>query len=180
MLSSLPKISANIQLLDDFFSNTTLEFDVIYKQVTQDELAEADVEKLLEDATQMVNLNCETAKELRARLLQAATAINEEEPKGEKKREPVETEFTPKMVASFLPGKQYTPHSFPPQVAHYAGGKPKEYDEVATHKPDSLNRLCPEEDHLQNVMNKAVQLDVLHKLKNSLREIESRMSEERK
>ena len=65
----------------------------------------------------------------------------------------METEFTPKMLA------------------HYAGGKPKEYDEVVTHKPDSLNCLHPEEDHLQNVMNNAVQLGMLYKLKNSLREI---------
>ena len=75
----------------------------------------------------------------------------------------METEFTPKMMASFLPGKQYVPYSFPPQVAHYAGVKPKEYDEVATHKPDSLNRLRPEEDHLQNVMKKAAQLDALYR-----------------
>ena len=111
MLSSLPKIFANLQLLDDIVSNTTLEFDVIYKQVTQDELTEADGEKLLEDAMQMVNSTRETATELRARLLQAAAAIIEEEPKGEKKKEPVETEFTPKMLASFSP-----------QVAHYTGG----------------------------------------------------------
>ena len=40
---------------------------------------EADVKKLLEDATQMVDLTRETATELRARLVQAATTINEEE-----------------------------------------------------------------------------------------------------
>ena len=74
----------------------------------------------------------------------------------------METELTPKMLA------------------HYAGGKPKEYNEVATHKPYSLNNLRPEENHLQNVMKKAAQLDALYKLKNSLKEIESRMSEEGK
>ena len=147
MLSSLPKIFANLQLLDDIVSNTTLVFDVICKQVVQDELLETEVEKLLEDAMQMVSLTRETVKELQTRLLQAAAAIN----KGENKQELMETELTPKMLA------------------HYAGGKPKEYDEVATHKPDSFNRLHPEENHLQNVMKKAAQLDVLYKLKNSLK-----------
>ena len=116
--------------------------------------------------------------------MQAAAVINEEEPKkelkGQKEKESVEIELTPEMMASFLPGKQQVPYFSPPQVAHYAGIKPKEYNEVATHKPDSLNRLHPEENHLQNVMKKAAQLDALYKLKNSLKEIESRMSEEGK
>ena len=64
MLSSLPKITANLQLLDDVISNTTIELDVIYKQIAQEELAEADVKKLLEVATQMVDLTRETATEL--------------------------------------------------------------------------------------------------------------------
>ena len=152
MLSSLPKIFANLQLLDDIVSNTTLEFNVICKQVIQDELPEAEVEKLLEDATQMVSSTRETAKELRIRLLQTATTIN----KGENKQELMETELTPKMLA------------------HYAGRKSEGHEEAPTHKPNNLNRLPPEEDHLQNVINKAVKLDELYKLKNSLQEIEYR------
>ena len=49
-----------------------------------------------------------------------------------------------------------------------------------THKQDNRSPLSPEEDHLQNFMKKAAQLDAHYKLKNSLKEIESRMSEERK
>ena len=64
MLSSLPKITANLRLLDDVISNTTIELDIIYKQIAQEELAEADVEKLLEDAMQMVDLTNKTATEL--------------------------------------------------------------------------------------------------------------------
>ena len=90
---------------------------------------------------QMVSSTRETAKELWTRLLQAAATIN----KGENKQELMETELTPKMLA------------------HYAGGKPKEYDEVATHKPDSLNRLRPEDDHLEYIMDNAVELDMLYK-----------------
>ena len=143
MLSSLPKIFANLQLLDDILSNTTVEFNVICKQVVQDELLEAEVEKLLEDATQMVSSTHETAKELRTRLLQAATTINKEE----SKKEILETELTPKMPA------------------HYAGEELKGHDEVVTHKQDNRSPLRPEEDHLQNVMKKAAQLNALYKLK---------------
>ena len=149
MSSFLPKIFANLQLLDDIVSNTILDSNVICKQIVQDKLPEAEVKELLEDATPMVSLTHDTAKELRIRLLQTAAAIN----KGENKQELMETELSPKMLA------------------HYAGRKPKEYDEVVTHTPDSLNRLCPEKNHLQNVMKKAAQLDVLYKLKNSLKKL---------
>ena len=77
MLSSFPKIFADLQLLNDFFSNTTLEFHIIHRQV-------ADVEKHLEDTMQMVSSTGETAKELQTRLLQAAAATNNEEPKEDK------------------------------------------------------------------------------------------------
>ena len=100
----------------------------------------------------------------------------------------METELTPEMMASFLPGKQHVPYSSPTQVAHYASIKPNEYNEVAypdgpilkTHKPESLNRLHPGEDPLEYIMDNAVELDTLYKLKNSLRKVESRMTDEGK
>ena len=66
--------------------------------------------------------------------MQAAAAINEEEPKkelkGEKEKESVEIELTPKMMASFLPGKQHIPYLSPVQTAHYAREKTTEKIEV--------------------------------------------------
>ena len=114
---------------------------------------EGDVNTLLEQATKMVDMTCETAPQLHARLLEAAAAIDEEElkeePKGEKQKESVETERTPGMMASFLPGKQHVPYLSPTQTAHYAKEKPNEHDEVTyeptlmSHKPESLNRPRP-------------------------------------
>ena len=64
MLSSLPKITDNLRLLDDVITNTTIELDVIYKQVAQEDLVEADVEKLLEEANWIVDSTRDTATEL--------------------------------------------------------------------------------------------------------------------
>ena len=72
MLSSLPNITDNLRLLNVVISYPTIELDVIYKQIAQEELAEADVKKLLQDATQMVDSTCETATELCARLVTPA------------------------------------------------------------------------------------------------------------
>ena len=85
-LSSLPKIRANLRLLDDVVSNTTKELDSIYKQIVKEELTEGDVKTLLEEATQMVDTTRETATGLRARLIEAAATIDEEEPKEEPNR----------------------------------------------------------------------------------------------
>ena len=81
MLSSSSKIKANLRLVDDVISSTTTELDVIYKQIAQEDLAEVDVEKLLQDAMQLVDSTRETATELRARLMQAAATINEKNQK---------------------------------------------------------------------------------------------------
>ena len=90
-----------------------------------------------------------------------------------------ENEPTPAMMllVPFLPGKQYVPYSLPTQMAHYARVKLNEYNEVAypdgpilkSHKPESLNRLRPGEDPLEHIMDNAVKLDTLHKLKESLK-----------
>ena len=82
-LSSLPRIKANLCLLKDVVSNTTKELDSICKQIIEEELTERDVNILLEEATQMVDSSREVASGLRARLLEAAAAIEEEEPKEE-------------------------------------------------------------------------------------------------
>merc|ERR1712115_394220 len=87
MLTSLPKITANLRLLDDVIPNATTELDVIYKQIAQEDLMEADIENLLQDALQLVDSTRETVTELRARLMQAAAAIHEKEAKEELKGE---------------------------------------------------------------------------------------------
>ena len=81
MLSSLPKIKANLRLLEDVVSNTTKELDSVCKQIVKEELTERDVNILLEEATQMVDSSREITSGLRAKLLEAAAAIDEEEPK---------------------------------------------------------------------------------------------------
>ena len=145
----------------------------------------------------MVDSTHETATGLRARLMEAAAAIDEEEPKeepkGEKEKESGETkenEPTPNVMLldSFLPGKQHVPYSLPTQMAHYARVKLNKYNEVAypdgpilkSHKPESLNCLCPGEDPLEHIMDNAVKLDTLHKLKKSLKKVFNRMSLEGK
>ena len=55
------------------------ELNVINKQIAQEDLAEADVKKLLQNDNRIFYLTRETATELWARLRKAATAINEEE-----------------------------------------------------------------------------------------------------
>ena len=139
-LCSLPKIKTNLWLLDDVISNTTKELNSICKQIVEEELTEGDVNTLLEEATQMVDSSHEITSGLRARLLEAAAAIDEEEPKeelkGEKEKGSAETkenEPTPAMMllVPFLPGKQYIPYSSPTQMAHYARVKLNEYNKVA-------------------------------------------------
>ena len=49
-LSSLPRIKANLRLLEDVVSNTTKELDSICKQIIEEELTERDVNILLEEA----------------------------------------------------------------------------------------------------------------------------------
>ena len=160
-------------------SNTTKELDSIYKQIAEEEITEGDVKKLLEEATLMVDSTRETTTGLRARLMEAAAAIDEEEPKeeikGEKEKESVETkenEPTPEMMLLVsllpgkLPGKQHVPYSSPTQLAHYARVKLNEYNEVAypdgpilkSHKPESLNHLPSEEDPLEHIMDNRVKL----------------------
>ena len=94
-LSFLPKIRANLWLLEDVITTSTTVLDIICKQIVKEELTEGDVNTLLEEATQMVDLSREIASVLRARLLEAAAAIDEEEPKeelkGEKEKGSVET-----------------------------------------------------------------------------------------
>ena len=95
MLSSLAQIRANIRLLDNVIPNATQELDIMYKEVIHQELTEGDVNTLLEQATKMVNSTREIISQLHARLVNAVTAINEEESKkeskGEKQKESVET-----------------------------------------------------------------------------------------
>ena len=191
-LSSLPQIRANLWLLDDVISNTTQELDIMYKEVIEEELTEEDVNTLLEQATKMVDLTRETISQLGARLLEAATTIDEEEPKeepkGEKQKESVETvenEPTPEMMLLIallpgkLPSKQCVPYSSPTQLAHYARVKLNEYNEVAypdgpilkNHKPESLNRPHPGEDPHECIMDNAVELDTLEKSKKSLKKL---------
>ena len=74
----------------------------MYKEVIQEELMQGDVNTLLEQPTKMVDSTHETVIQLRARLMKAAAAINEEEwkkkSKGEKQKESVETADTVRVV----------------------------------------------------------------------------------
>ena len=97
----------------------------------------------------------------------------------------METEVTPEVKASSLPSNQHVPYFLPTQTAHYAREKPKENNEVtylSSHKPvlESLSNPCPGEDTLKYIMDNAVELDTLYKSKNSLRKVESRMTEKGK
>ena len=58
MLFSIPKIMANLQLLDDVITDATAELDVIYKHIAQEDLEKADVKKFLQNASQLVDLTC--------------------------------------------------------------------------------------------------------------------------
>merc|ERR1712101_1019 len=79
MLFSILKITANLQLLDDIITDATTELDVIYKQIAQEDLEKADVEKFLQNASQLVDSTHETVTELRPRLMQTAAAIYKKE-----------------------------------------------------------------------------------------------------
>ena len=63
---------------------TTKELDIVCKQIVSDELTEGDLNALIEEVTNLVDSSRRIASGLRARLLEAAVAINDEEPKGEK------------------------------------------------------------------------------------------------
>ena len=123
-------------------------------------------------------------------LLEAAAAIDEEEPKEEPKVEKEkgsaeikEDEPTPAvmLLVPFLPGKQYVPYSLPTQMAHYARVKLNKYNKVAypdgpilnNKNDDGLN--CPVEDPPEQILNNAVKLDTLHKLKKSLEKFFTRL-----
>ena len=97
----------------------------------------------------------------------------------------MESELTPEMMASSLPGKQYAPYLSPTQTAHYARENPKENNEatyLSSHKPvlESLSNPRPGEDTLEYIMDNAVELDMLYKSKNSLKKVKSRMTEKGK
>ena len=74
MLFSIPKITANLQLLDDVITDAITERDVIYKQITQEDLQKADGEKFLRGVSQLVDSTRRTVTELCPRLMQAAAA----------------------------------------------------------------------------------------------------------
>ena len=63
---------------------TTKELDIVCKQIVSDELTEGDLNALIEEVTNLVDSSREMTTGLRVRLLEAAVAINDEEPKGEK------------------------------------------------------------------------------------------------
>ena len=73
----------------------------------------------------------------------------------------------------------------PTQTEHYAKKNLKGNNEVmylSSHKPvlESLSNPRPREDTLEYIMDNAVELDTLYKSKNSLKKVESRMTEKGK
>ena len=80
MQSSLPKVKANLQLLEDVIAITTKDLDEICKQIIKEDLNEGDVETLMTEVTELIDSSWETANGLRARLLEAAAEIREANP----------------------------------------------------------------------------------------------------
>ena len=79
-LSSLLKIEANLQLLEDIIAITNKDLDVICKQIVSDELSEADVTTLIDEVTNLVDTSRETVGGLKVKLLEAATVIKTANP----------------------------------------------------------------------------------------------------
>ena len=97
----------------------------------------------------------------------------------------METQITSRVKASSLPINQQVPYASPTQTAPYAKKDLKgknDFTQFPSRKPvlEGLSNPHPGEDTLKHIMDKAVELDTLYKLKNSLRKVESRMTEKGK
>ena len=87
----------------------------------------------------------------------------------------METQVTPEVKASSLPSNQQVPYTSPTQTAHYAKKNLKGNNEVtylSSRKPvlEGLSNPHPEEDTLEHIMDKAVELDMLYIVKEILKE----------
>ena len=96
--------------------------------------------------------------------------------KGEREKGSVETQITPRVKASSIPINQQ---------AYYAKKNLQGNNEVmqfSSRKPvlEGLSNPHPGEDTLEHIMDKAVELNTLYKSKNSLKKVESWMTEKGK
>ena len=73
--SSLPKVKANLQLLEDVVAITTKDLDEICKQIVKEDLNDRDVDSLMTEVTELIDSSRETANGLRARLIEVAAEI---------------------------------------------------------------------------------------------------------
>ena len=80
MLLSLPKVRANLQLLEDVIEINGKDLDEICQQIIKEDLNEGDVEILMTEVTELIDSSQETTNGLRARLLEAAAEIREANP----------------------------------------------------------------------------------------------------
>ena len=70
----------NLQFLEDIFTITNKDLDIICKQIVNDELSKADVTTLIEEVTNLVDMSHATTNDLRVKLLEAAAAIKATNP----------------------------------------------------------------------------------------------------
>ena len=68
--SSLPKVKANLQLLEDVKAITTKDLDEICKQIIKEDLNEGDVETLMAEVAELVDSSLQIANGLKVRLLE--------------------------------------------------------------------------------------------------------------
>ena len=63
-LCSLPKIQANLELLEDILNLTQRDLDTICQQVIDGELKEANLTTLMTEVTALIDSSCETVTQL--------------------------------------------------------------------------------------------------------------------
>ena len=67
--SFLPKIEANLQVLEDVLAITNKDLDIICNQVVSNELSEGETATLLDEVTNLIDTSCATVVTLQAKLL---------------------------------------------------------------------------------------------------------------
>ena len=172
-----------------FVAITTKELDTVCKQIVKEELTEGDVNALIEEVTHLVDSSREIASGLRARLLEAAAAIDEEEPKGEKEKgsaEVKEKEYEPTstvmLLIPFLSVDDNVLFTSATQLAQYVKVKLAKYNKKASpsgpslHKKNDNGLNHPVEDPHEQILSNADELVKLTKLKKSLKKFYTQLT----
>ena len=77
MLSSLPKVKANLQLLEDVIAITGKDLDEICQQIIKEDLNEGDVKTLMAEVAELVDSSLQIANGLKVRLLEVDAELRE-------------------------------------------------------------------------------------------------------